>query len=449
MKILSNNIVFLKFHSFFFLNRDKTLTYRVEKEISRLSKLSVDKIQIIQERELVKILQHAYTTTPYYKRLFDNHQIDTVNWTNFKQIPILNKTIIKNNKHDLISSKFDIKYLAKRFTGGSTGQPMEFYANKMAMISDNAHHWKLYHAIGYQSDETILGFYGRKLPERLIKKNVYWDEVIGDNVFGNYVFSSFYFNDRTAKFYAKKIITLRPAIMRGYPSFLNSLAIYFINNNIRLSFKVRGIVLTAEFCSDLQKNNIEKAFNSKVYLEYGHKEISILCHTSTKSDHYFSEPFYCYLEVLDDDGSETPIGKVGRLVTTGFNNYGMPFIRYDTGDLGELVSRAGGIVTLSQVMGRSQDYIIDKNKLKHNLIATIYRYNINAFKKIKRWQIRQDVPGEITLIVIPSSNFTKMDEQEILNSVELFKSFKVEFKYVNDIPKSRIGKHLAVIQNIQ
>ncbi|WP_026810768.1 phenylacetate--CoA ligase family protein [Arenibacter latericius] len=448
LKGFSENPIFLKLHNFLLANRDNKITDNIKSEILALEQLSTEQVKSLNEKEFKKILRHAYTTTPYYKTLFDKYNIDTTNWSNYREIPVLNKSIIKDHGKDLISSNYDIKFLGKRFTGGSTGQPMEFYTEKRGGLRDNAHHWYLYHLIGYKPGEIILGFYGRQVSEKYTDKNIYWNKTIGDNVFGDYVFSLFYLNDQTAPYYVEKIIALRPTILRGYPSFLNSLATYILSNNIRLVLNIKGVVLTAELCSDIQRENIEQAFGCKVYLEYGHKEISVFCHSTATSYKYFSAPLYCYLEVLNDDGTETPIGQVGRIVTTGFCNYGMPFIRYDTADLGRVSSRNGGVVTLSEIMGRSQDYLIDKNNEKINLIATIYRYKIDAFKRIKRWQIKQNVPGKIEILIIPDTQFSKDDELEILNTVELFKKFIVEFHYVDDIPKSKIGKHLAVLQNI-
>lgn len=449
LKNLSANPIFLNLHSFLFSNRSRKEVDKLLDRINSVSILSQKDKKKVNENELKLILNHAYKTTTYYNDLFNSNQIDISSLDDLKKIPLLTKSIIKYKGEELISSDYDVKNLGKRFTGGSTGQPMEFYCDKSGPLLDNAHHWYLYNLIGYKPREIIVGLYGRGIPEKLTKKNIFWAKTIGDNVFGDFVFSSFYLNDKTIIHYINKLINLKPTILRGYPSFLNTIANYFIENNISLDFKIKGIVLTAELCSELQKENIETGFKSKVYFEYGHKEISIFCHSTSESFEYLSAPLYSYVEVLNDDGTDTPIGEIGRIITTGFCNYGMPFIRYDTGDLGKISSRNGGVITFENIEGRSQDHLIDKNNNKINLIASIYGYKMQAFKRIKRWQIKQDVPGEIELLIIKDAQFSKNDEKEILNTVEIFKGFVVKFTYVNDIPKSKIGKHLAVIQNIK
>ena len=452
-KVISNSLaksfLFQRIYNVFFASKRKETVSRILNELKCLEDASDLEKKKFNDRKLLNILNHVSQTVPYYKNLFDGLSIDVNNLKDFYKIPLLTKEIVKNNTRELLSSEYEFHNLTKRFTGGSTGQPMEFYSDKYGPEIDNAHHWYLYQLMGYSSKDVILGCYGRPIQKDLTDKNIYWHKHLPRSVFGDYVFSSLYLNEDTIQFYVGKLLDIKPAIIRGYPSFLNTLAAFMIKENIQLDFKVKGINLTAELCNEEQRVNIEEAFDTMVYLEYGHKEISIFCYSVDNTYQYYSSPAYCYVEILEEDGTETPIGKTGRVITTGFCNRGMPFIRYDTGDLAEVAERKGGVVILSKIVGRMQDYLLDSKGKKINLIGAIYTHKLNAFKRIKNWQLRQSVLGEVDVLLVQESDFTTVDELEIKNLFETFKDLEFSFKYIDHIEKTKAGKQLFVVQEIK
>ncbi|ENM3912299.1 hypothetical protein GI292_003541, partial [Vibrio cholerae] len=158
---------------------------------------------------------------------------------------------------------------------------------------------------------------------------------------------------------------------------------------------------------------IEKAFAARVYFEYGHTEISIYCYTCDNDYVYRSSPLYGYVEVLDENGNDVPEGGIGKIVVTGFNNFGMPFVRYDTGDLGELIKRNRGFVKFRAIHGRSQDYLLTSDLQKVYLTALIFGQHLHAFKNIKKWQLYQDEPGKVVIRIVKGDYYTKDDEDEI------------------------------------
>jgi len=440
------------FGVFNFLNalikrKQKKLLEMTIDELKLLDKKSESEIFQLNNNLLFQILNHAYKTTEYYKNLIETNNIDINEISSFKKLPLLDKNKIQKNSKKIISKNFNFKKLSKRFTGGSTGQPMEFYANENAMIKDHAHHYFLNELIGITSDDITIGIYGRKLPEKQIEKQIFYIKP-PSVVFGHYHFSSLALNDINIKKFLNQLFIFKPSLIRGYPSTLNLLATYIIEKGITLNFNVKGIVLTSEFCSKQQRLLIETAFKTIVYFEYGNKEINIFCFSKGNNYLFHSSPIYSYVEVLNPDGSDTAIGEIGKIVTTGYNNYGMPFIRYDTGDLGRLAGKNGGIVTFTEIIGRSQDYLIDANGNKKYLIANIYGHKIPVFKKIQIWQLRQNLKGIVDVVIVPLKEFSEQDKIEIKIPFEKFENFEFNFVYVEEIPKTKIGKHLFVVQNL-
>lgn len=436
-------------YRFLFLTKYLKKEEEVLKSLLEIESFSPKDIRNLQSQKLIELLKYADINTKYYKELFSENNIDITKKEYLKKIPILNKGIIKSHKDDLISKKFWKKNLSIRNTGGSTGEPLEFYCNQMSGHLDNGHHWYLYSKMGYEKGDIIIDSGGIFIPNKLRGKNIYWIKQSQKIVWGEYVFSSLYLNDSNVKFYVDELIKIKPSILRGYPSFFNTLAKYILNNNIEIDFNIKGINLTGELCSELQKLNIEKAFSSMIYLEYGHSEMCLYCYTNDKTYVYKSSPIYGYIEVLDEDGHDVELGQIGRIVATGFNNLGMPFIRYDTGDLGELHYRNGGEVHFKKIVGRNQDFILSKENKKIYLIGLIFGLHLKAFKNIIHWQIKQDIPGEINIYIVKNDSFSKIDENEISYSIKSIVDIDVKFNFVQEISKTKAGKQLFMVQNVK
>jgi len=83
---------------------------------------------VYQENQLQKIINHAYDTVPYYKKIFQQRKLvpnDVKTLTDLHKIPILTKKDIKKNFNDLLSCSFNHANLKKGHTSGTTGSPLE------------------------------------------------------------------------------------------------------------------------------------------------------------------------------------------------------------------------------------------------------------------------------------------------------------------------------------
>ncbi|WP_194091525.1 phenylacetate--CoA ligase family protein [Vibrio hibernica] len=127
----------------------------------------------------------------------------------------------------------------------------------------------------------------------------------------------------------------------------------------------------------------------------------------------------------------------------------MPFIRYDTGDMGELLFKNGGQVKFKKIVGRNQDFILSSDNQKVYLTALIFGQHLKAFKNIVQWQIVQNHIGIVELNIVKGQSFGCEDESEIINNFKSSAKITVIFKYVEEIPLTKRGKHLFLIQNIK
>jgi phenylacetate-CoA ligase len=301
----------------------------------------------------------------------------------------------------------------------------------------------------YQKGDRIVAFDGSSVPKKRMDSHVYWIETSKTDIpYGRLSYSSLYLRPETIHYYIDHILDTKPAILRGYPSFLNGLSEYILEREISIPFNIKGIQLTAENAYEWQIYNIKKAFNTKVFLQYGHSEVCVYGYTFNETYEYYCSPFYGHTEVLDADGKQVAPGEIGEVVVTGFYNFAMPFIRYRTGDMAIYNGKTDGIVKLAKITGRTQDYIITNNGNKVAITALIFGQHFQAFKNILKWQLQQDLPGKVKVKIIKGPKYSSEDELEIQKKFQDICDINTEFEYVGGISLTPRGKFKFFIQNM-
>lgn len=401
----------------------------------------------IRNRKLKFILKYAYNNTEYYKKIFSENKI-TINRkiNNWNNIPFLTKEIIRNEKNNILVFSKSKKNIYFRTTGGSTGEPFGFFS--LGSV-DPQHQVFLYKIMGYCKGDRILAMDGTIVPKNLLNQNIFWVfKNKTDIPYGSMALSSQYLNEENICYYVDFIKTFKPSIIRGYPSFINTVSLYILKNKIELNFKIKGIEITSESFDEYQIENIKKAFNSKVYNQYGHSEDSIFGYSVDDSMLTYCSPFTGYTEVIGKNSKQVKKGEIGEVVVTGFSNYAMPFIRYRTGDLALYEGDENGIVKLKRIYGRTQDYVYTEKKDKILLTAIIFGMHYKALNNIVKWQIIQDIPGEITFKIIRGVDYNAENEEELQRNFYEIAKIKTSFEYVDFLPLTSRGKSKLLVQNI-
>jgi phenylacetate-CoA ligase len=418
-------------------------------QLSAMQQRSPEEIARIRESNLLALLQHAYATVPYYRRMFHEVGYQATSLDGFGKIRLLDKQIVRENFDLLLAQGFSPERSFKMNTGGSTGDPLEFYVSSYAGLVSGMHHKYQFGLMGYRAGDTVAGFGGLSIPDQLRAEQVYWITSTSQTGMPITNYSSLYLDDGNISYYVDNLLKTGPAILRGYPSFLNSIAQYLLVNGISVPFAVKGVVLTSENAFDWQLENIKAAFQCPVYLEYGHSECAVFAYSVDDSYRYLCSPFYGFVEVLDAQGNQVAPGENGEIVVTGFNNEVMPFIRYRTGDIARYGGVQDGLQSLEQIVGRTQDFVYRPDGQKTALTALVFGQHYKAFKHIKKWQIVQDRVGEVSINLVKDAGFTDSCAAEIEANFFQVAGIRVLINYVDQIALTRSGKFKFLVQNVQ
>ena len=194
------------------------------------------------------------------------------------------------------------------------------------------------------------------------------------------------------------------------------LARFLKKKNAKLPLK--AIFTSSELLYRSHREEIEEAFQSKVYDYYGHAERAVTAAECEEGNMHIN-PEYGVLEILR--GNETMAsGESGEIIGTSLNNFGMPLIRYRTGDGASFIN---GVCPcgrqaplLGGIEGRTADYIRtpDGRLMPGDGVMEAF-YGLD---NIKESQVVQD---DIDRVIV---NIVKDDEKAAVNTESLAFNFK-------------------------
>ena len=201
---------------------------------------------------------------------------------------------------------------------------------------------------------------------------------------------------------------------------------------------------SSETLHDYQRNLIEKTFHTQIYDHYGTTERTIRLEESFDHDGYFEDPGYGIEEYHDD-----------YVITTSLINDTFPLIRYKTND--RVVLKPNTILThasepmVKRVEGRSVSFIIGKDGTKYSDAALTFIFK-EAYG-VRLAQFVQNEVGKIFLNVVPESNFSEKDKDEILKNIDQKigkENIDVDFRLIDEsqMQYSKRNKLALVISNL-
>lgn len=402
-----------------------------------------DEIRNMQNQLLFEIVNQSIESIPYYRRYNKVRDI-----YDFNLLPIIDKNIIREQPKLFVNPELSWKAL-KSNTGGSSGTPLEFFLERnITRTKEKVHFLWYWNQFGYKPHDKMLMIRG--LP---LNGNRMFEFRSIDNVLN---VSCYNINEKNISAVINAINRFKPKFIHAYPSSLKIFTSVLEPVRNQINFSIKAIFLGSEYLSSFDRLYFTEFYNSKVVNWYGQSEGLIHGGNCPYSTDYHFYPAYGYLELIDERNNiiDKP-GIAGRIIATGFDNRIMPFIRYDTGDLGEFSEKTScecGFkgLSLRNISGRSGDFIVLRDGTKVSTTAFIFGQHLDCFKKIREMQIVQERIGEIELRIVKNNGFTFEDEESmkrILNK-SVNNKIQMSFIYVNEIEKTLRGKNVFFISKI-
>jgi phenylacetate-CoA ligase len=399
------------------LRRRGTFRYRAEFEANQWK--SPESIQSAQWQELAALLKHAYATTAFYRQAMDEAGVkpDAIHSpSDLARLPVLDKATVRARLADLVSSSFRREELIRSATGGSTGEPMQFFYDRdsyqrrvaAAMRGDGWAGWRLCAPEFY-----IWG--AQLLPQARMLR---WKKQVHHALLRRYVCSSFDLSAERISAIAAQYNRVRPRVVIGYANALYEFCRYARGAGIGLHAPL-GVVSSAEKLYDYQRESIEEVFGAKVFDRYGCREVMMIGAECEMHSGLHVTADNVYVEVVRDGRLCQP-GESGDILLTDLHNYGMPLIRYKVGDVGswkEGVCACGrGLPLLNVVEGRTLGLITTPEG--RVVAGEFFPHLMKDFSVIRAFQVIQETETLVRIRIALDGGLTTAQTSLLHSTVE-------------------------------
>jgi len=435
------------FKSGYLLKRPRIIRYY--NEYKKTQWKSFEWLKYQQELQLKKFIKFTYNNVPYYSKLFNRIDIKSSDINiveDLEKIPILTKQIIKENWQDFIPKNINkIKYV-NGSTGGSTGAPLKYRMS----IED--------YEIGIALLYRGLGFGGYKLGDKIAviagsslipttKSEA--KRKIQDFFLNARHYSSFEMSEENLFKYFYDINNWKPDFFRGYASSLYFFARFIKDKNLKLNFQPKAIFTTAEKLFNKQRILIEEIFKAKIFDNYGLNDGGISAFECKEHCGLHVGTERAILEIVDNNSKQI-INQEGKILATSLYNYALPFIRYDTGDLGIIsaseCSCKRKTPLVKKIIGRTNEFLKLNNVVIGSPVLTVLMGKFD----IEQYQIIQNGPSSIICKIIRGKTFKIEDENFIKKSFySHVGEINIKLNYVDSILPTKAGKHKFIINNLE
>ncbi len=432
--------------------KGKLFHYLREFEASQY--LPPDELRELNWQRLKAILHHAYDKIPYYRKSFDAagvtpHEVNSED--DLLRLPILDKRQVQDRLDELVVPDWPKGDLMIDQTGGSTGTPVRYYCSIDRRVSREAATWRHNRWAGWDICDKSAAVWGASRDIAPPKKTL--GRVRSFFLDRQIMFNTAVFNESDALAFNERLKKYRPKCILGYANALVVFTLMLKEKNVA-AYSPHSIVSSAEMLPPESRKIIEDAFGCKVFNRYGSRETSVIASECDRHEglHLMAEGLHVELVV---DGRHARPGEMGEIVITDLLNLPMPLVRYRIGDMAswseKICSCGRGLPTLAELSGRVTDFLVtDDGSLCSgaSLTALVVAYR----PTLKQIQIYQQRQGEIVFRIASGRNTPVPDDDLAFirekSAVYLGKGTKIEFEFVDEIPKTASGKSLFSVSEV-
>lgn len=403
---------------------------------------SKEELRNLQREKLKKLLLHCVKYVPAYSPYKDLVPlIEEDAFRALHEIPVLTKQQVNSGIDSLICMNTDKNSLVPNKSGGSTGEPVRFYIDRPTAEYSEAARWRGLSWWDINIGDKCLMVWGNPL-ELNKRENLIYN--MKERFLKNIVFISAYsLNPQSIHQYVKMINFQKPKYFYGYASALYLLAQLMLKKNLKLKYKVTGIVSTSETLYDFQRETIENVFGCPVINEYGARDAGIIAYECPCGKMHISAE-NMIVEILDIE-TRKPVepGKSGLVVITDLNNFSMPRLRYLLGDVAALSAESckcgRNLPLIEKIQGREDDIFVSLNG---NYVHAVYFCNLaRSYPSIRQFQIIQQTRRDMLLKIIKSDSFKENEVQSYINEIyKLMGPVNIKVEYTDMIEPTASGK---------
>ena len=417
----------------------------------------LERIEAVQTERLVQTIEHAYAHVPYYRLVMQERgisprEIRTV--PDLSKLPVLTKALVRSHMKDLVADDIERGDLIRSQTGGSTGSPLVFFTSRHDRYSYG-------HARGLLAMEwagVALGDRVTTLVQHQVSAPTWLErriEPLSTMFRRNMLVPLASLSDQNLDSVVRLLHRTKPRAIAAYPSTLALLAGY-IHDSGRSAPALHAVLTGGEQIFEHQRTLVRDVFGVEPYSRYGTHENFLLA-TECEAHvgmHVFAQDLV--LEIVDDNGSPVGPGTEGRVLVTNLHARGMPFIRYDTGDVGSYAVApcpcGRSMPLLDLLSGRRCDTIYTRSGGR--IVGNGIERDGFALLGVTQLQyVQEDLDHFTARFVVPGVSTTEAQDLFRLQATDMLcrslgPDISITVELVERIEPSPAGKYVPVISKV-
>lgn len=403
-----------------------------------------------QGRELRNVARAAYNSIPFYRTLWRNRGVDPErirDIASLERLPIITKqsllTLLKEQEE--MEARAAQPQVMKQ-TSGSTGAPFSFPSSREEDMTRRfgtrdvrfyiSHRYLLWRGVRPSAADTFR-------IARIVFRGGAGDDI--SDAFIDPSDCSLHIPGAWVRQRPKDVLM---AFAAYSPHFVYSRVSPLIELARFAEERGRGVQFPLAYThgetqTAAQRDYLKSVFGCEAYNVYGLEEVGEIAVECKFHNGLHSYEESCIIEVLDENNRRVRAGATGRIIVTHFSNNAMPFIRYDTGDIGSMAEERcpcgiGGPRLF--VAGRAEPIIVVR-RVRYMPIE--FRDLLDSFyDRILRFQLVKTAHGNLEIKIIPVSS---RGSRELSREIELAMhgrfGWTPAIRIVRDLPYAPSGKN--------
>jgi phenylacetate-CoA ligase len=410
----------------------------------------LEELEAVQLGAVRRLLRHSYQHVPLYRERLDAVGMRPAHVRTFadlRRLPILERADVRAAGKARASVVEPLPVIHKA-TSGSSGEPLAIAYDRGSEYWRQAIKLRGYGWAGHRVGTETVHYWGRiPLPRGVRGAKIKVDRVLRQERWLDCSARS----DVDLEAVARELRRAPPRVLLCFSQAGADLA-RFVNARRARRWPDINVICAAERLLPSDRAAIAEAFGPNVFETYGSREMMLIAAECEAHDglHVSMENLVVEI-VVRDNGRERPAedGETGEIVVTDLHNYGMPFIRYATGDLAVSRGRARcpcgrNLVRIGRIEGRVTETLVagDGGRVSGLLFAVAM---VAIGQALQAYQVVQHRDRSVTVRVVCDHLSPETEAQLRMLISPYLRGLPLAFVRVDALPLDPSGKRRQVV----